>query len=175
MAITITVEDGSIVADANSYVDPEETFAIDYFEAHLHATTWTGADLEEQKAAVVQATRTIDSLLKWQGRKVQYDQPREWPRYGVRVDGWILETNEIPRRLREATLEMAMALLERDRLADSAVEAPVTELGLGQGALDIKFGEDPAATLNPVPDIVRRLLEPFGTTSGGGMVRVQRA
>lgn len=175
MAITIIVEDGSLVEDANSYVDPEEDFATDYFEAHLHASTWNDATDEQRKAAVVQATRTIDSLMTWKGRRVDANQAREWPRYGVRYDGHYIETDVIPTRLREATLEMAMALLERDRLADTAREAPVTELGLGSGALSLKFGDDPTASLPPIPEIVRRLLFPFGSTSGGGMARVERA
>jgi hypothetical protein len=175
MAITIIVEDGSTVDNANSYVDPLGAFATAYFEAHLYATNWTEATDEQKKAAVVQATRTIDSLLKWKGRRVAQDQPRQWPRYGVRADGFLIESNVVPRRIQEATLEQAMALLERDRLADTAREAPLTELGMGSGAMTLKFGKDPTANLSPIPDIVRQLLDPYGSTSGGGMVRVERA
>lgn len=175
MAITIIVEDGTTVDDANSYVDPAGAFAVAYFEAHLHKAAWTAADAEGKKAAVVQATRTIDSLIKWKGRRVAQDQPREWPRYGVRADNWVLAEDVVPVRVQEATLEQALALLERDRLADTAAEAPVTKLGMGSGALELEFGADPTANLNPIPDIVRRLLEPYGTTGGGGMVRVERA
>lgn len=174
MAITITLEDGTGVADANSYVDPAGTWEASYLEAHLYADLWTAATTERQKASVVQATRTIDSLISWKGRRVDYDQALEWPRYEVEADGFCVPSDEVPRRVREAVLEMALALLERNRLADQAVEAPVTKLGLGNGALELELGADPAQSLPAIPRIVQQLLAPYGFAPGG-LQRIFRA
>lgn len=175
MAITLIIEDGSIVEDANTYVDSAGAFATAYFEAHLYATTWTAATSEQKKAAVVQATRTIDSLITWKGRKTDQDQPRQWPRYQVFAEGFLVPDDQVPRAVQEATLEMAMALLERNRLADSAATQGVNALKLGQGALELELTPDKTTELKAIPDIVRQLLEPYGMTKGGGMKPVFRA
>lgn len=175
MAITLIIEDGSIVDGANTYVDALGTVAADYFEAHLYAATWTAATDEQKKAAVVQATRTIDSLISWQGRKTDQDQPRQWPRYQVFAEGFLVPDDAVPVRVVEATLEMAMALLERNRLADSAATQGVNELKLGQGALELVLTPDKTTDLKAIPDIVRMLLEPYGVAKGGGMIPIYRA
>lgn len=176
MAITLIIENGSGVANANTYVDSAGALAAAYFEAHLHASVWSAATADQQKAAVVQATRAIDTLINWKGRRVAVDQARQWPRTGVMAEGFTIESDTVPNRVVYATLEMAMALLERDRLADTAASQGVSALKLGQGALELELGADPQAALKSIPEQVAALLEPFGTrTRGSGMVPVYRA
>lgn len=174
MPITIILEDGTGVSEANSYVDPAGAVATGYFEAHLHAAGWHAATVDQRKASVVQATRALDYLMDWKGRRVEQAQARQWPRIEVYAEGFIVESDEVPIRVIQATLEMAMALLERDRLADTAATQGVTELKLGQGALEIQLTNDPQTNLRAIPDQVRRLLAPFASASGSTMRRVYR-
>ena len=65
MALTLIKEDGTGKADANSYADVTDGDA--YHDGHLYATAWTGATADSKAAALVMATRLIDSQFQFNG------------------------------------------------------------------------------------------------------------
>ena len=76
-------------------------------------------------------------------------------------------------------MEMALALLERNRLSDTGSGSqPLDKIELGSGALVLEFGSDPTASPTAsgamITPYVRRLLRDYGTAAGGGMTRVER-
>jgi hypothetical protein len=175
--MAVIVEDGSRPAGANSYVDPAGAEATAYFTGHLYAATWTNASVANREAAVIMATRTLDATFEWNGQCVAQDQPLGWPRTGVTWRGTALPTTMVPKPVRDATLEQALAMLTRDRTSDTANAAPVEALNLGDGALQLNFGSDPAVTVPPVPDYIAGMLRDLGSRVGGskgGMSKISR-
>ena len=82
--MTLIVEDGSIVENANSYVsvDDARTFAS------LRGVTLPASDAEVE-VLLIKATDFIEAQrLRFQGSKVNQDQALQWPRTGVYVDGF---------------------------------------------------------------------------------------
>jgi len=59
MALTLILETGAGLANANSYATVAESDA--YHDGHLYATAWTGATSGNKAAALVMATRLIDA------------------------------------------------------------------------------------------------------------------
>lgn len=174
-------EDGTGLANADTYVDPTGTFAVNYVAAHLYADAWTAASAPRRVAAVQQASRTLDGLYCWRGKRLTGTQALDWPRDCVTVDGFAVVG--VPVTLKMATVELAMALLERNRTSDtSSGSAPVESIGLGDGALEIKFGADPTASATPaedmIPPYITLLLRKLGHSAQekrtGGMVRIER-
>lgn len=177
MALFIIVEDGSVVAGANTYVDPAGTVATDYFDAHLYASAWTSATLEQRTKACIMATRYIDELVKWKGAKKQDDQPRSWPRKLMWLDGRYLPDGVIPLDLQQAVCETALAFLTGDRISDTGKSAGVSSINLGDGALQLGFNQpDPTRDLTIIPSQVADVLEKYGAVEAKGfkMVAVSR-
>jgi len=128
MALVLVKEDGTGLANANSYASAADGDA--YHDGHLYATTWTGATLSNKEKALVFATRVIDSQYRFHGVRAVAVQALQWPRSdcsdadaapdssGIAV----LASNAIPTALINATCEMARALLATDRTS-----APVGE------------------------------------------------
>lgn len=55
-------------ANANSYAEVAEVDA--YHEARLHNSLWKSiTDVEVKKAAIIWATRVLDSYMNWKGVK----------------------------------------------------------------------------------------------------------
>lgn len=101
--MALTVEDGSIVAGADSYVTLAEYQAY----AALYGWTLAGTDAADEVNLRI-ARRYLDNAYSWKGAKVQVDQPLAWPRYmGDYVDGFIVPSDEIPDPIKNAQMEMA--------------------------------------------------------------------
>ena len=134
MALTLIKEDGTGRTDANSYAEVADCDA--YHDGHLYASTWTAATADKKAAALVMATRLIDSQYQFNGFKVYDAQGLQWPRIScpdpdvnvVEVIGLLwrpdscVASNVVPKAITNATCEMARELLVADRTA-----APVGE------------------------------------------------
>lgn len=104
----LIVEDGSIVADANSYI------AYDYALAY-HAlrgnSAWAAASDADQQYAIIRATQAVDSVYKgkWKGNPTEYGtQELEWPRSGVIVGSTSIDDDVIPAAIKKAVCEAAL-------------------------------------------------------------------
>jgi hypothetical protein len=99
--MTIIVEDGSIVANADSYVS-----VADY-------TAWADARGIDYDSSVLenQILRAMDYIetLRFIGQKSTKAQSLQFPRVGVVVDGFELDYNEIPQQLKKAVYESIKA------------------------------------------------------------------
>lgn len=121
MALVLIKEDGSGLPDANVYADAAD--ADSYFEGHLYASAWTGATAEQKDAALVMATRLIDSQYQFGGTKASDEQALQWPREGCRDadagrwSGGVVKSGVVPKAVIDATCEMARELLILDRTA----------------------------------------------------------
>src|ERR1044072_1066406 len=98
MAITIIVEDGTGVTDANAYVDVAAARAY----AEQRGVTLP-ADDDVIAAWLIQATDYLESFAcKYQGRKTDCAQSLQWPRKCVVICCAPFPDNEIPKQLKSA-------------------------------------------------------------------------
>ena len=99
--MAIIVEDGSIVAGANSYVS--ELTLTEY--AAARGITITGAT----EALLINAMDYIESQM-FIGVKKTAAQNLQWPRSNVYVDGYYVEPTILPAELRSAQIAVALAI-----------------------------------------------------------------
>jgi len=104
----IIVEDGSIVANANSYVTISGTdaYALDYAYAD-----WTAATETVKTQSLFRGMRYIESL-SFKGTKQTEGQALAWPITDLYdIDGYLIEDNTIPAQVVKATYEAAIICL----------------------------------------------------------------
>ncbi len=104
--MSLVVEDGTIVAGAESYLSVAD--ADTYWGEHGSPTAWTGATTAVKEAALRYSTQWIDDNFVWTGLIVSSAQVLDWPRQSVYDDqGRLVSDSIIPQRLKDATAEMA--------------------------------------------------------------------
>jgi len=133
MALVLVKEDGTGKVDANSYATVAECDA--YCESNLW-TTWAMHTVEQREKALVLATRVVDAMYQFNGRKVKGEQALQWPRTRCPdpdAAGWsstltwsggdrYVREDAVPVGVVQATCEMAKELLVTNRLADPVGE-----------------------------------------------------
>jgi hypothetical protein len=156
---------------ANSYLTREE--ADTYFETRLYSSAWTQAAAGLRDAALTWATRLLDRAITWNGAISSLTQSLRWPRTGaLTLDGQLYIADVIPAELKEATAELALYLLRRDRTADTGREGIKS---FEVGSLAFEFDKTTDAPL--IPDAVLQLIAHLGTlnvvgTRFGGITAV---
>ena len=129
MALTLIKEDGTGKVDANSYAAVADGDA--YFEGHLYATAWTAATSGTKAAALVMATRLVDTQVQFNGYRAHETQALQWPRERCPdpdrnlvtsslqspVLSSFVPSDEVPAGVACAVCEMARELLIADRTA----------------------------------------------------------
>lgn len=177
--MSLTIVATPKAANANSYLTLEEAEA--YFTARVHIANWTAASTDEKNAVLVWATRLLDLGMEWAGTKRTQTQSLRWPRSGTMDrDGYAYDYDTVPQLVKDATCELALSLLARDRIAEPEL--------LGQGFSDAKIGPlevsvaNPANLIGMIPDSVIGLLanvglpaNQAGSGSSGQVVRTIRA
>jgi len=175
MALTLIMEDGTGRSDANAYANAADGDA--YHEGHLYATAWSGALLASKEAALVFATRLIDSQFQFGGTKANATQALQWPREDCRdpdADDWnggTVASHVVPKAVADATCEMARELLVADRTA-----APPGEGLKYQNVGPNQTGYDKSDTPPVISHVAQAMLAKFGALvkSRSGAVRLTR-
>jgi hypothetical protein len=104
--MALIIEDGSIVADANSYNTAQQL--RDY--ASLRGVVITASD-QELEQWLVRATDYLEGLReKFKGERVSNTQPLQWPRTNVLIDDAYWPSTSIPRELQYAQLSLALEI-----------------------------------------------------------------
>ena len=169
MAIVLNSTAGS--ASANSYMSLAD--ADTYLEAHLEAETWSAIDDERKKAALIGATRELDSLI-WVGRRSTEFQSLAWPRIYV-YDHDAYQVTGVPAKIAAATAELAIwNLMEEDRIAGNFELDTMESVEIGPIKYKIKAGMNggiPAHILDMINSIGPSMMN--DTSSPGVKVMVQ--
>lgn len=100
MAVTIIVEDGSGVPNANSYIDLQ--YAKDYLEERGHKIP---SD-EELAPMLINAIDFMESLTRYKGTRTHQDQELQFPRSGLCDDGIEIVGNTIPQDIKRAQAQL---------------------------------------------------------------------
>ena len=185
MPLVLLKEDGSGLANANSYADVADGDA--FHEAHLYATDWTAASGANKAVALVMATRLIEAHYQFRGFKAHDIQALQWPRELARDDdalstpGFIslaqrdeyFANNLVPKPLRDATIETARELIKANRTDDPDGEGLAT-LGL-TGTLSLTFDKKDRPPV--IPHVAQAMLSKLGEylKRNTGVVRLVRA
>lgn len=104
--MALTVEDGTCVADADSFVTLAEA------DAHFtnYGGTWSGTD-PEKEAALRRAALWMSTFIQWNGAKACSDNLLAWPRTGMTdCDGTAIADDTVPAQVKLA--QYAAALVE---------------------------------------------------------------
>ena len=172
MALTLIKEDGTGLANANSYADATDGNA--YHEGHLYATAWTGATTGQKEAALVMATRLINGEFQFFGFRAVDGQALQWPRVECpdpdEISGHVAE-DVVPKPVVDAACELARALILSDRTAAHPGE------GLSysnDGSLQVGYNKKDIRPM--IPKHIQAWLAKYGTPrmSPSGMVKVVR-
>jgi hypothetical protein len=158
---TIVVEDGSIVASANSYVSAADlsTYATD------RGITINGT-------AAVLLIQAMDYLEQqdFQGYKYTDDQALQWPRGDVYIDGYYVSVSTIPQSLIDAQCEIALAIDGGDNpLAN--VERETTSETVGPISVTYSSNAFPATYLTAVANKLKKLLKPGSSLANAVVTR----
>ena len=116
--MALIVETGSIVTNANSYVSD-----TDYTTYATARNKTVGSTEALREAELLKAMDYLESYRsKFKGAKVTRDQPLQWPRYDVFIDGYQIDSNAIPSELKNAQMELAILANSTDLVPSGSVE-----------------------------------------------------
>lgn len=154
--MSLTIEDGTIVASADSYV------ALDAYQAYGAARGWTLGDSDA--ADEINLRRAFDTInRKWvyRGLPIDADQVGAWPRS-------IAEG--IPQKIKDAQCELAYLIqggLDVFATIETSGTRDMTKIG------PITLDEDTLPTGKPRVVAVEGLLRPF-LGAGAGQIALAR-
>lgn len=158
-------------ASANTYVSLAD--AESYFESRLHKDAWDNAETADKNAALVWATRLLDSQMDWVGNVVTTTQALRWPRSGVVTEeGLNVDSSTIPQFLKNAVCEMALLLLSTDRTAENPMDK-MSKIRVGPVEIGLRWT---SPSQQVIADQVYEYLKHYAEfySSGGGMAKLVR-
>lgn len=159
--MTIVVENGSQVPGANSYVSEAEL--TDY--ATSRGVTLTAS----AEVLLLNAMDYIESL-NFIGVKASLDQPLQWPRFDVVIDGYLFPSDAIPDLLKNGLMQTAMSI---DAGTDplSPIDRPLASATVGPVAVTWEKGQT-STIVRKITAQLRKLIRgvagaSFGVYRGG--------
>lgn len=151
----------SLVKGTNSYVSVSE--ADSYLSDRLDVAAWTNAPTEQKSQALITATAYLDGLV-WIGTVVSESQSLAFPRVGSYDDPFIGATvyfgNTPPKRITDATIELAYHFLNNDGILDDTGGAESISIS-GIAIMKPKLA-------NKIPEVVRTKIYPLLKSSQRG-------
>lgn len=115
----LTIEDGSIVANADSYTTDAEFVAYAAARGYTIAATESDRDILQIKAG--------DYLLSleddYKGSRVDIDQTLSFPRYGVYANDFLIPSDSIPQSLKNAQMELAAQVYTTELLVNGSSDS----------------------------------------------------
>jgi hypothetical protein len=121
---------------SNSYITVAD--ATIYFDNRLDVTDWTAATADNKAASLITATSWLDTL-DFYGDRSSTTQALKWPRTDVTCDGIEADATFIPREIKDATCEAALALLRNPTMLRGVVTAPGSYDEVELGELRVKY------------------------------------
>ena len=166
--MAFTVETGSIVANANSYVSIAD--ANTYFTDRGSPTEWDSAYESDRKAALIYATTWLDQNISWYSSIQDLDQTLGWPRINFfdREGRTIGGTGVIPVPIKNATCELALQWLRED--FTSSVNEGIKSESIGNTSITYA-----TSRTNKNYTFIKSTLKDYGSTGYGNVAVTYRA
>jgi len=168
--MALIVEDGTIVASANSYVTLAEAVAY----ATDHGLAFSPSPDVGNVAALIRATSAIDGKygFSFPGyRKGGRTQSLHWPRDAAYdAGGWLIPNTEIPVELKAAVIEAAVRELANpgSMMPDLARGGAIQSMSAGSVSISYAANAEARTTYTKIDGIISNILGGMGG-SGGGM------
>lgn len=165
MAATFVVEDGTGLANANSFVSVAAS--TQYNEDHTASATWAALVQADKEKHLRLATQFIVANWdgSWRGTKANSTQALSWPRYGAHVEGYCLASNVVPTQIIHATCEAALRSMAGDTLmpdyeagASGTIVGDRVKIGPLEFETDFGSSSSPGKTYNIINNILNPLL-----------------
>jgi len=162
----LIVEDGSVVRDAESYIDT--AFADAYFLKRGNPD-WMGMVDDHKEQAIFRAMVYFSGryAMRWKGCRVSCTQELDWPRSGVVIDGVERDYRVIPKEIKNAIAELALRAASGPLVEDQ--ERLVIQETVGPITTKYDEGSSAAVRYTEVDDMLRVYLR-----SGRGNIRLSR-
>lgn len=182
-------EDGSIVANANSYADVADA---DAYQTDRGRQAWLDADAEVKNAALVRATDYIESRfgLRFIGQPLGDVQELAWPRINASypATGNAFPTDAVPECVLDATILYAEQTIGTGLTTDgmtelsivpevsqSNIKAKKEKVDVLEESTEFFGGGESLRTIQPIPDAdraIRKWLVGGGRGLAGLTVRI---
>jgi len=133
--MALIIEDGTLVANANSYVTTSEL--TDY--ATARGITITG----DEEELLIRAMDYFESLA-FIGIKVIHTQALQWPRANVIIDDYLVELDTIPSEVIKSQIEIALAI---DNGQDPAADVARSKSKVKVGELEVTYEPGQSTTI----------------------------
>lgn len=155
--MALIIEDGTVVANANSYVTLVEARAY----ALARGVTLSGTDSEVEILAIKAMDYLEAQRGKYQGRKTDPDnQVLQWPRKEVYIDcDEVVDQNTIPQELKDAQCQLIIEGHNSVVLQPNLTSGEVRREKLPH--LEIEYNDKGGSSVSPVMTAVRSLLDPL--------------
>lgn len=168
--MAFVTEDGTGLSDANSYLSVADADA--YIADHGNSATWSAATDASKQEALRLATQYLDIryATKWLGSRGDSEQSLAWPRYGIEdYDGFVVDWDELPSAIEDATAELALRVIEGDTLLDDidspgTIESTSTTVGPIKKSTNYLGGKSQVKRYPLIDGLIRPLI------SSGGML-----
>jgi hypothetical protein len=163
--VPLIIEDGSGVADANSYVELVELRDFAANRGYLLPT--------EDEEAEALAVRAADYLLaiesRFKGRRATPVQSMAWPRVGAWFHGFAVAPDSIPLNIRLAQCQLAVDAMTVDLLPATDGRAVIREK---IGDLETEYSDTGGTAPAPQLDAANKWLAPFFGAQGLQTIRI---
>lgn len=170
--MSIVVEDGTGLANANSYVSVADA---DAYHSARGNSAWTESSTSPDQgktAALIRATTFIDGHYRgrWPGTPLNgRDQALAWPRENATdAEGNDVASDEVPREIIATTCEAALRELQSPGSLQPDLERGGAIRRLKAGSVEVEYADNAlnTTTLTLIDDILSGLIT---TGSGGGL------
>jgi len=168
MPISLIVEDGSIVENANSYIDV--SFADNYHLEHGNEE-WLNLESEIEKyQRLIRAKNFIDHYFGryFKGKKLNSEQDCEFPRKNIYINNVLLNNDKIPKILKMSQAEAAI----HNELLFTAKELNNIS-SISDGQISISY-ESSKSDTTIIVDSVEMIINPLLDHTRKYMARVMR-
>jgi hypothetical protein len=167
--MTLIIEDGTIVAGAESYASASDlaAYALKYGYT-VPATT------VEQEQLLMKAMLTVESK-SYQGYRTDVEQSLSFPRQGVYVDDILLDSDSIPSNIKDGQMVLAVDGYTTDFLpvTDPTSKGSITHEEV-VGAVVRKYAANSSSSNEntlPTSSKAETLLKPLTKSDHGWIVR----
>ncbi len=160
MAATLIQEDGTGIANANTYITLAEYNT--YIDEH-GLTDSTDADAKTGR--IIRAKDWVEAQDgRYQGRKETDEQALVWPRSRVVIYSFSLEANTIPQQLKDAQAQLVFDSATTDIYNVNDGRAVILEK---VDVLEVEYSDNGVVNIQPIFAKVNDLLQPLYKTIGG--------
>ena len=158
----LVIEDGSIVPGANSYVTEAEYMA--WADSRFGVGRSTSPSSESEAEPIILRAMDYFEGQNFIGYKKQSDQPLQWPRDGVYIDGYYVSNSSIPDEVKNSIYELAYAQ-EIGNGELNTVDRKVKREKVS--SIEVEYADNSSSSnVNvSVPNAMRKLLAYGGSTN----------